>query len=357
MDKPTNPNQDQEMNQEIVPLDSGIAPVERQSLESAFAPFFEQTRTWADQIVHITDPSLARSARLELRKIRVAADKVRKDLKADALRMGKAIDGANNILLAALVPLEQQMADIEKEEERKMAAKKEALKVEREDALRPFVNPNLPLPDVLVMTEDQFNDLLHDSKVIYQLRVDAARKVEEERIEAEEVAAAERARIEAENAKLKAEAAKARKIKAAQALKVKKAKEKASKAAADKLEAERIKVEAERKAERESWAALQVAEAQRISNEAKRGVNSDGVTFLEKIDMRVRCGCGEEVAVSVQALSDGSDYDEIKAIAYDEAGFSEVGDCWTCALSSAQEDLADQQMRDRKSNMEGEFSL
>jgi hypothetical protein len=80
---------------------------------------------------------------------------------------------------------------------------------------------------------------------------------------------------------------------------------------------------------------------------------SDGIIIQGTVAITVTCTCGEWLTVEVTANDDGSDYDELTQLAYDEAGFSETGACWTCALSSAQEDLADHQMRDRKSNMEG----
>ena len=81
---------------------------------------------------------------------------------------------------------------------------------------------------------------------------------------------------------------------------------------------------------------------------------SDGIIIQGTVAITVTCTCGEWIAVTVKANDDGSDYEELKDIAYDAAGFSETGaSCWTCALASAQEDRADQQMRDRKSNMEG----
>ena len=83
---------------------------------------------------------------------------------------------------------------------------------------------------------------------------------------------------------------------------------------------------------------------------------SDGIVFQGTVDITVTCTCGEWIAVEVKAHDDGSDYDELKDLAYDEAGFTETGACPCCALSSAQEDLADQQMRDRKSSMEGSIA-
>jgi hypothetical protein len=49
--------------------------------------------------------------------------------------MGKAIDGANNILLALIVPIEQSLEDIEKAEERRIAAIAEATRQERAEKL------------------------------------------------------------------------------------------------------------------------------------------------------------------------------------------------------------------------------
>jgi len=80
---------------------------------------------------------------------------------------------------------------------------------------------------------------------------------------------------------------------------------------------------------------------------------SDGIIIQGTVDITVTCTCGEWITVEVKANDDGSDYEELKELAYDAAGFTETGACWTCAISSAQEDLADQQMRDRKAHMEG----
>ena len=85
-------------------------------------------------------------------------------------------------------------------------------------------------------------------------------------------------------------------------------------------------------------------------------MSQDGITFSGNCAVTVTCTCGEVVTVIATANRGGSDYDEIKAIAYDEAGFSETGSCWACELSTAAEDAADGAMRDRKSNLEGSFA-
>tara|TARA_R110000751_G_scaffold174541_1_gene280851 strand:- start:182 stop:442 length:261 start_codon:yes stop_codon:yes gene_type:complete len=85
-------------------------------------------------------------------------------------------------------------------------------------------------------------------------------------------------------------------------------------------------------------------------------MSHDGITISGNCAVTVTCTCGEVVTVIATANRGGSDYDEIKAIAYDEAGFSETGSCWACELSTAAEDAADGAMRDRKSNLEGSFA-
>ena len=85
-------------------------------------------------------------------------------------------------------------------------------------------------------------------------------------------------------------------------------------------------------------------------------MSQDGITFSGNCAVTVTCTCGDAVTVIATANRGGSDYDEIKAIAYDEAGYSETGSCWACELSTAAEDAADGAMRDRKSNLEGSFA-
>lgn len=103
---------------EIVPAEAAITPEAKQSLELAFGQYFADARALAQQTEAITDPKLARAARLSIKQLRVNAEKRRKELKEDSLRMGKAIDGANNILLALIVPIERRLEDIELAEER-----------------------------------------------------------------------------------------------------------------------------------------------------------------------------------------------------------------------------------------------
>ena len=222
---------------EIVPADSGLELAAKNSLEIAFSGFFTEAAKWKAHAATITDPKLARTGRLELKNIRVAAEKKRKELKEDSLRMGKAIDGANNILLALIVPIEKGLEDIEKQEERRIAAELARVTAERLELIAPYLDPSLPAPSVGELTEDQFTSMLSDAKMLSEAKAAAAAKAEEDRIAREKAEAEERARVIAENARLKEEVDK------------REAELKAERAAAEKA---RLEAEAKAKAEREA---------------------------------------------------------------------------------------------------------
>lgn len=268
---------------EIVPAEIGLDLVAKNSLELAFAGFFETAAKWRDQAAAITDPKLARTARLELKNLRVAAENKRKELKEDSLRMGKAIDGANNILLSIIVPIERGLEDIEKAEERRIAEELRQRAESRTAELRPFIDPALPFPAVGGMTEEQFQATLADAKLLHRMKQEAAAKAEAERIEREAEAARERLRISEENERLRKEAAEreaqmkaereaaAAKQREAEVAARKDREEMEAKASAERHAAQAAAAaerEAREKAEAEAKA-LRDAEARRIADEAK----------------------------------------------------------------------------------------
>lgn len=222
---------------EIVPADSGLELAAKNSLEIAFSGFFTEAAKWKAHAETITDPKLARVGRLELKNLRVAAEKKRKELKEDSLRMGKAIDGANNILLSLIVPIEKGLEDIEKQEERRIAAELARVTAERLESIAPYLDPLLPTPSVGSLTEDQFSAMLADAKILHEAKAAAAAKAEEHRIAREKAEEEKRARVIAENARLKEEVEK------------RDAELKAERAATEKA---RLEAEAKAKAEREA---------------------------------------------------------------------------------------------------------
>lgn len=185
------------------------------NIEAGFKSAFEQAEKWRVQALAIrvtsadqkTEMKLARTIRLTLKEIRVSAEKTRKALKEDALRMGKAIDGVNNLLLAAIVPLEKHLEEQEQYGERLAEAERQRVKAEREAALAPYLTEGQPLPAVEAFNDSQWTQYLADAKLLHEAKIEQSRKAEAERIAAEQAAAAERERLRIENERLVKEAA------------------------------------------------------------------------------------------------------------------------------------------------------
>ncbi len=268
---------------EIVPADCGLELTAKNSLELAFSGFFTEAAKWKEQAAAITDPKLARTARLELKNLRVSAEKKRKELKEDSLRMGKAIDGANNIFLALVVPIEQSLEAIEKAEERRLAEELRVKTETRTSELRPFIDPAMPFPNVAAMTDEQFAATLADAKLVADMKAEAARKAEAERIEREAAEARERLRIAEENARLKAEAEANEKALAAERAEA----EKARLTAEAQAKAEREKLEAAAKLEREK-AEAQRKQAEETARKEREAIEAKAKTEREKLEAEAR---------------------------------------------------------------------
>lgn len=213
-----NPNSHYNMKFEIVPENSGIQESEKHSLEIAFAGFFAEASKWQAHAATIEDPKLARVARLELKKLRVDAEKKRKQMGEDSLRMTKAINGANNILLALIVPIEKSLEEIENAAE--IAEKARILSVfsDRSEKLR-YLEYFPILPDLGEMGDDEWSKTLEMALDVKTLR--DKRKAKELK-EAEEKAkkdALDRENQRLENIQLKLKADKLQKEMEAERLK------------------------------------------------------------------------------------------------------------------------------------------
>lgn len=213
------------------------------NIQAGFASAFEQAEQWREKALAIRVTSLAdkeamkeaREMRLALKNIRVDAEKKRKALKEEALIMGRAIDGVNNLLLAAIKPLETHLEEQEKFAERLAEQERQRRLTERIEAIQPYLESGQLVPALDVMTDEQFAKYLEDAKLLYAAKIEAAKKAEAERIAREQAEAAERERLRIENERLKAEA---------------EAAAKAAREAAEKAQAERIAMEAKANAER-----------------------------------------------------------------------------------------------------------
>ena len=97
--------------------ESGLEPTKARTILTLFQNYFEIADEYAikAKAIVVTDGSqtamieAARDVRLFLRDKRIAIEKARKELKEQALREGKAIDGIANVLKALIVPIEKYL--------------------------------------------------------------------------------------------------------------------------------------------------------------------------------------------------------------------------------------------------------
>jgi hypothetical protein len=197
------------MNQMIaIVQNSGLVETKAQSILALFQPWFEQAAEMernAKALV-VTDASQvkemqqAKSMRLQIRKIRTAAEKAKKEGKAGILAEGKVYDGLFNLISGLVTPLEAHLEAQETFIERQEAERRRKLVLERREAVA-HLGADTSFVDLGAMTEEQ--------RVAYVRQCELA-KVERERMEKEEaerekVEADERARVQRENEKLRIE--------------------------------------------------------------------------------------------------------------------------------------------------------
>ncbi len=222
-------------------------------------------------------------ARMEVRAQRIAIEKSRKELKADALEFGRRVDAEAKRLNELIEPIESHLEHeesiIEREKERikaieeKAKADKLQARLEALALVRAMVNPS----NVQAMTDEQFARLLKEctdefneaeAKRIAEIeRQEAERKeIERQRAEMEAKAKAEREQMELERKKLEAERAEQARIAAEQAAKLKAEQDEIAveRRRLDQLEFER---QAKERAERE---AIAKAERERLAEEERR---------------------------------------------------------------------------------------
>jgi len=134
----------EEKSLQVIVQESGIEETKAQYLLDNFQEYFAIAADWETKAkaIVVTDESqvaemkMAREGRLFLRQKRIAVEKARKQLKEQALREGKAIDGIANVLKALIVPIEEYLDEQEHFVEIKQQAEEEARRLEAEKALR-----------------------------------------------------------------------------------------------------------------------------------------------------------------------------------------------------------------------------
>lgn len=174
----------------VVIKEQGLKETQSKMLLDKFTGFFEEASKWEKEAsaIVITDESQveemakAREIRLALKNIRVNAEKVRISLKEEIVRQGKAIDGIANVVKALVVPLEEHLEKQEKFIENIKKEREEKLLADRTEKLLQYVE-DISFYNVKDMSDEAFEVLLSNSKMIFDKKKEDERIAEEKRIE------------------------------------------------------------------------------------------------------------------------------------------------------------------------------
>jgi len=246
---------------QVIVKESNLPETKAKYILSRFQDYFNMADEWAKTtvLIKVTDASqthligMARAARLAIREKRLDVEKAHKEIKADVLREGRAIDGIKNVLLALLEPLEVYYDKQENFVKYQEAEKAELIRLEVEKRIEEEIAEAARIKEQEDHRIREENEALKEQAYQKEQELAAERKANEEKL------AEERKRVAYEQEKVKKEnEAKIAKEREEQQTKLdlvrkqeaeKLAKERAERAA---VEAElRAKKEAEAKAERE----------------------------------------------------------------------------------------------------------
>ena len=280
----------------------------------------------------------AKRVRLDIGKVRIETEKLRKAQKEEYLRAGKAIDGVANILKWAVSDKENKLKEIENYFEIQEQKRVEQLQNKRVKLLSEYID-DAGERDLSSMDDDVWEAYLNSKKQAYIDKIEAEKKAEEERIAKEKAIEEERQRIKKENEKLKAEAEERErliKIEAQKRAKIEMEREIKEEAERKKREEEaerkQIEFESQLKAEREEkeriereerkkrdkleveLKAKEEAEAKRLAEiEAKKQIEFQKGD-AEKMHDLITCLIDLKIKYSFKSLSYIKKYNDIKRL-------------------------------------------
>jgi hypothetical protein len=187
-------------------------------LQSSFITFLQQAEAMKEQALSINVTNVdqvdeikkAREWRITIKNIRVDCEKVRKKMKEDSLRRGRAIDGMANVIKDLIAPIEEHLDNQEKFVERQEQQRIEELRRKRVAEIAQYQVDGNAFQNLGEMPEEQYTLLLSGLKAQFEKALEQAKKndeIEKERVR-KEAADREQQRIEKEktdieNAKLK----------------------------------------------------------------------------------------------------------------------------------------------------------
>lgn len=287
------------METQIIKLESPeLALIEKskaEQIKNTFEPMVKMLKGFDVAFIEITkeaDKELtqettmkAKRLRLDVGKVRIDTEKIRKEQKEEYLRAGKAIDGVSNILKWAVTDKENRLKEIEDHFEIKERQRLEKLQSKRVGLLSKYIE-DAHERNLSGMEEDVWNAYLTAKKKEYEDRIAAEKKAEEDRIAKEKAEAEEREHIRIDNIRLRKEAEENEKLaKIEEAIRQKAEKERLAKEESERQTREK-KLEAERRLHEEKMKAEQLAREKiegelRAKQEAEEKAEKERLTQIE----------------------------------------------------------------------------
>jgi len=212
-------------------------------------------------------------ARMIVKGKRIDVEKKRKDLKADAIKWGKTVDGEAKRIFKLLEPIETHLS----EEENKVINEKKRIKEEEERKEREiiqsrvdsFLKYDVPVSfiDVAQMTDEEFDTKIEITKTEFELKQkqkaeqEAAMKAEQERLE----------QMQKEQAKIKAEQEAAMKAERERLADIQRIQE----AEMEKIENEKKAIEAEKRRLMDEERKAIEKEKERVESEKRKLIEAE----------------------------------------------------------------------------------
>ena len=178
----------------INPQEFGLEAEQAVKVEQAFSPMLVErdamVKVYETIINSEMTPELtkeARELRLKLQKQRTSIEKVHKAEKAFYLAVGRFVDALKNKYVTSIPQMEETLEGIELYYVKLEAERKEKLKAERIEILKPF-EVDTQFIDLLNMNDEQFKSLRSNSELAFNAKKEAeriaeeARKAEEEKV-------------------------------------------------------------------------------------------------------------------------------------------------------------------------------
>ena len=194
----------------LIVSETGLEKETANAIIARFSQYMERIGEWEEKATAlvVTDISQvdlmkqAREARLILKNIRVEADRVRKELKEDSLRYGKAVQRVYNEIEYRITPIEEHLLNQEKFAEYAERDRMNALRAMRQDELRPY-QEYVPLSlDLATLSDEEYAKFCGMVQAQHAENLRHIAETEQKRKEAEEAAEKERERLARENAAL-----------------------------------------------------------------------------------------------------------------------------------------------------------